>query len=39
MILLVNKEMSELEKVDETSSIDLDIWERMHIQEWIRETS
>ncbi len=37
MILLVNNELSELEKVDETSFIDLDIWERMHIQEWIRE--
>ena len=37
MILLVNKEMSELEKVDETTFIDLNIWERKHIQEWIRE--
>ena len=37
MILVVNNELSELEKIDETSFIDLNIWERMHIQEWIRE--
>jgi hypothetical protein len=37
MILVVNNELSELEKIDETSFIDLNIWERKHIQEWIRE--
>ena len=37
MILVVNRELSEFEKIDESSFIKLNIWERTHIQEWVRE--
>ncbi|HHH53177.1 MAG TPA: hypothetical protein ENK91_05930 [Bacteroidetes bacterium] len=37
MILVVNNELSDLKKIDETSFVSLNIWERNHIQEWIRE--
>lgn len=37
MILAVNNLLSTFEKIDSTSFLDLDIWERKHIQEWIRQ--
>ncbi|GJM17753.1 MAG: hypothetical protein DHS20C13_30800 [Thermodesulfobacteriota bacterium] len=38
MILVVNHDLNSYEKVEETSFEKLNIWERKHIQEWIRQT-
>lgn len=38
MILVVNKDLTSFEKVDASSFVDLNIWERQHVQEWIRQT-
>jgi len=38
MIFVVNEKLTEVEKVVEDSFIKLNIWERQHIQEWIRES-
>lgn len=37
MILVVDDKLDSFEKVDEVSFIGLNIWERKHIQEWIRQ--
>jgi len=34
----VNKDLTSFEKVDASSFADLNIWERQHVQEWIRQT-
>ena len=38
MILVVNKDLTSFEKVDAGSFAALNIWERQHVQEWIRQT-
>jgi len=35
MLLVVNQDLSAFEKVDESTFLKLNIWERQHIQEWI----
>jgi len=37
MILVVNENLENYKKIDENSFVELNIWERQHIQEWIRE--
>lgn len=37
MILAVKNGLSSFEKIEATSFTDLNIWERQHIQEWIRQ--
>jgi len=37
MILVVNNELTTFEKVSPASFVELNIWERKHIQEWIRQ--
>ena len=37
MILVVDEKLENFEKVDEVSFIGLNIWERKHIQEWLRQ--
>lgn len=37
MILLVNKDFTTFDKIVPSSFIELNIWERKHIQEWIRQ--
>jgi hypothetical protein len=37
MILVVSKDLNNYTKINESSFLDLNIWERKHIQEWIRE--
>ena len=37
MILVVNNELTSFEKVNPATFIELNIWERKHIQEWIRQ--
>lgn len=37
MILAVNKKLSKFDKIDEGTFSEYKIWERQHIQEWIRE--
>ena len=36
MILVVDKELKEFDKIENSSFTELNIWERQHIQEWIR---
>ena len=38
MIFVVNENISEVEKIEEDTFTHLNIWERQHIQEWIRES-
>lgn len=38
MILVVNDDLKTFEKIDESTFHSLNIWERKHIQEWIRES-
>ena len=38
MIFVVKEDLKEVEKIVEDSFINLNIWERQHIQEWIRES-
>ena len=35
MILVVDEQLKDFEKVNESSFVGLNIWERQHIQEWI----
>lgn len=37
MILAVKNGLSSFEKIDSTSFVELNIWERQHVQEWIRQ--
>jgi hypothetical protein len=37
MILVVNNELTTFEKVNPATFIELNIWERKHIEEWIRQ--
>jgi hypothetical protein len=37
MILVVNENLTNFEKVNHSSFVGLNIWERQHIQEWIRQ--
>lgn len=37
MIFVVSSDLKSLEKVEEETFINLNIWERKHIQEWIKE--
>lgn len=37
MILAVKNDLSTFEKIESTSFTELNIWERQHIQEWIRQ--
>ena len=37
MILVVNENFEDYKKIDEVSFSELNVWERQHIQEWIRE--
>ena len=37
MILVVDEQLKDFEKVTESSFVGLNIWERQHIQEWIRQ--
>jgi hypothetical protein len=36
MIFAVNKSLDEVEKIEEGSFVELNIWERQHIEEWVR---
>ncbi|MEO0779851.1 MAG: hypothetical protein AAF146_25050 [Bacteroidota bacterium] len=38
MILVVDRDLKTFEKIDATTFHDLSIWERQHIQEWIRKS-
>ncbi len=37
MILVVDEQHKDFEKISESSFVNLNIWERQHIQEWIRQ--
>ena len=37
MILVVNENLEDYKKIDTVSFSELNVWERQHIQEWIRE--
>ena len=36
MLFVVSEDLSNIEKIESQSFISLDVWERTHIQEWIR---
>ena len=36
MIFVISEDLSKIEKVESERFITLDVWERKHIQEWIR---
>jgi hypothetical protein len=36
MIFVISEDLSKIEKVDSQSFVSLDVWERKHIQEWVR---
>jgi hypothetical protein len=36
MIFVISEDLSKIEKVDSQSFVALDVWERKHIQEWVR---
>jgi len=37
MIFVVNSDLAQIQKVDAGNFVDLKIWERKHIQEWVRQ--
>jgi hypothetical protein len=36
MLFVISEDMSGIERIESQSFINLDIWERKHIQEWVR---
>ena len=36
MIFVISEDLSKIEKVESKSFVTLDVWERKHIQEWVR---
>ena len=36
MIFVISEDLSKIERVESKSFVTLDVWERKHIQEWVR---
>ncbi len=36
MIFVISEDLGKIEKVEAQSFVALDVWERKHVQEWVR---